>query len=66
MYLESDKAALRAYLAGDRESAAVAAYFQRFDIAFPEKNSKEKAERENIEKADMVTAENLAQTRDHA
>lgn len=65
MHLENDKRALRAYLAGDRETPAVAEYFERLDLTFPKKISKEKAKDEKIENADMVIADALAQNRDH-
>lgn len=34
MFLEDDQIALSSYLAGDRESAAVTAYFRRFGLAY--------------------------------
>jgi hypothetical protein len=57
MFLESDKVALRAYLAGNRESPAVAAYFERFGITVSEKISKEKAKEANTENLDMVSGD---------
>jgi hypothetical protein len=35
MQLDGDRAALKAYLAGDRRSPAVAAYFERCDVPLP-------------------------------
>jgi hypothetical protein len=42
MYLDGDRKALLAYVAGDRECDEVAAYFRRFEVDF-EKNSERKS-----------------------
>ena len=53
MYLDSDRKALRAYLSGDRESALVVAYFQRFGLQL-HKVSKERANSESCESTDIA------------
>lgn len=45
--------ALRAYLSGDRESALVASYFQRFGLQ-PQKACKERINSESCESTDIA------------
>ena len=53
MYLDSDRKALRAYLSGDRESALVVSYFQRFGLQL-RKVSKDRANSGSCESTDIA------------
>jgi hypothetical protein len=53
MYLDSDRKALRAYLSGERESALVISYLERFGLE-PQKVSKERAGLESCESTDIA------------